>query len=102
MIPMPSLRRPVGCSQHSVDFVLVQIADSNAGRALELHRPQLRRPAEIVRTALSDEGGERMTGCQTLIARGDRAFAVLFEMAQEDPNKIGVDVGDKKPVHLLP
>ncbi len=43
-----------------------------------------------------------MVSRQTLIARGDGASAVLLEMTQEDPNKVGIDVGDEKPVPLLP
>ena len=82
--------------------MFVEIADGYTGRTLELHRPQLRRPAKILRAAPPDEAGKRMNGRQPLIASGDRAATLLFEVPQEGPDQVGVDVGDKKFVRFLP
>src|ERR1039458_3113050 len=101
---MVSVADPCGLvwnSKQHIDLTFVQVADRNMGRSLELHRTKLRRPAKILRAALADEPSQRMDSRQALIARGDRTAALLFEMSQEGPNYVGVDVGHKKLVSLL-
>jgi hypothetical protein len=37
-----------------------------------------------------------MDGCQALVAAGDAAFSLLFDVPQEGAQQVSIDVGDEQ------
>jgi hypothetical protein len=54
----------------------------------------------VFRASFRDEAGKSMYRRQALVAAGDAALALLFEMPQELPDHLRVEIADHQIVYL--
>src|ERR1035441_2558255 len=90
-----------GSIKQSIDLRLFEIADWHGGRTLGLDGAELSTPVKIFGASFCDEAGERMDGRQTLIATGDAAFPLFFDVLQEGAQQVRIDVRDEQLVHFF-
>jgi hypothetical protein len=100
-IPMAKCSGWVGRIQQSIDFRLFEIADWHGGRTLGLDGAELSTPVQIFGASFCDEASESMDGRQTLIATGDAAFPLFFDVPQEGAQQARIDVRNEQLVHFL-
>src|SRR5438128_6527506 len=89
----------IGAGQQCVHLWFFQIRNNRLRRLLERDCTKLTTPLNVFRTVFSDESRQSMDSSESLVSRRDSTFARLFQMEQEETDKIGRHVDDGEPVH---
>ena len=89
MIPTALSGRHVRRCEHGIHLRLFQVRDQRFRGLLERYRPHLSAPFDQLRSVQPDEPGQRVNRGQTLIASGNSASAILFQVAQELSYAVG-------------
>src|SRR5260370_21660017 len=100
MVPGPDFGSLVWNCQQCIDLPFLQIAYWDRSRPFGFHGTDLSAPLHILRTAFGDEGGKPMHSSESLISARDTALPFFFDIAQELPQQLCMDIGDKTIVHL--